>query len=73
VSPSAPSNGSVISAIYHLGDRHQRTWPTAADIARYLEADESQVLACLRALRSQRLFRDRRRKGQRVWMPWGEA
>jgi hypothetical protein len=73
VSASTVSNGNVISAIYHLGDRHQRTWPTAADIARHLKADESQVLTCLRDLRAQRLMRDRRRKGQRVWMPWEEA
>lgn len=67
------TGASVIRAIYNLGDRGQHTWPTAAKLARYLEADEAQVLEHLRELRTGRIMRDRQRKGQRVWMPWEEA
>lgn len=67
------SSGAVMSAIYHLGDRYTQSWPTAARIAEYLQADEDAVRAHLRSFRTQRLFRDRRRKGQTVWMPWEEA
>lgn len=67
------TNAMVIRAIYDLGDRYSPTWPTAARIASFLEVDEEDVRACLRDLRSRRLFRDRRRKGKTVWVPWEEA
>lgn len=64
------SAGTVIRAIRDLGDRG--TWPTPAEIASYLEADEETVRAHLRELRRQRLFVDRTRDRRRVWMPWNE-
>lgn len=67
------TTASVIRAIYDLGDRHGGRWPTVPDIAGYLRSDEPEVRACLRELRAQRLFTDRRRKGRTVWMPWREA
>ena len=43
---------------------------SAADIARRAELDEARVLAELRMLKSRRIVRDRRRRGERLWEPW---
>jgi hypothetical protein len=65
----------VIRAIYDLQRREgpQSVWPTAERIADYLRAPVGDVLARLRDLKGERLFTDRRRKGERVWMPWSET
>lgn len=59
---------TVIRAINDLGSRG--SWPTPAEIADYLKADEDDVRLHLRQLRSQRLYVDRSRNRRRVWMPW---
>lgn len=65
------STASVIGAAY---EAHRRgRWPTIEEIADYLETDAETVRALLLDARRRRLFRDRRRDGKRVWMPWGEA
>lgn len=68
---------TVISAVWQLGYRHgasvgdhRSRWPTETEIAEYLNVDVAIVRPLLRELRDNRLFRDRRRQGRRVWMPW---
>jgi hypothetical protein len=65
-------SATVIRAVHELGDR-TNGWPTAERIADYLRAPTGDVLALLRDLKAARIVTDRRRKGQRVWMPWSEA
>lgn len=71
----APSKANVMSAIWTLRGQSggRSTWPTAERIANHLRADVVDVVPLLRSLRSQRLFTERQRGGQRVWMPWDEA
>lgn len=64
------SAAAVIRAARDIGARG--SWPTPTEIADHLEADEKAVRTQLRELRTERLFRDRRRNGRTVWMPWGE-
>lgn len=61
---------AVMHAVYTLGRNRHPTWPTAQEIADWLEAPEPEVLGILRDLKGQRLFRDRTRQKRRVWMPW---
>lgn len=63
---------AVISAVYALHERHG-DWPTAEAIADYLEVNVRLVLPHLHGLKDERIFRDRRRRGKRAWMPWGES
>lgn len=64
------SSHAVMRAVYDLG---RSKWPTAPEIAAYLETDETEVRAKLLDLKRQRIFRDRRRHNRRVWMPWGSV
>lgn len=66
------SEKAVIQALYDLHERHGR-WPTAGDVAAYLELDEHAARRALLSLRRARIFRDRQREGVRVWMPWRET
>jgi hypothetical protein len=71
----APSSASVIRAVHALRGQEgaRSTWPTAKRIADHLRADEADVLRHLRSLRNQRIFTERQRRGEKVWMPWDEA
>jgi hypothetical protein len=66
---------AVIRALYDLQgqDGPRTTYATAERIASYLKADVQLVLPILRDLKDRRLFTDRQRRGERVWMPWREA
>ncbi len=66
---------TVISAVWalNLGPTSRYPWPTAEHIAKHLKTEEAVVLGHLRDLKAQRLMKDRRRKGERVWMPWSEV
>lgn len=58
----------VLRALYHL---HGEIAPIAAGtIASYLKCDEALVLSRLRALKKQRIVKDVRRKGERLWTTW---
>lgn len=60
---------TVISAVWSLHSARAR-WPTAAEVAVYLEAPEADIRKLLRELKAARLFRDRRRSNRVVWGPW---
>lgn len=60
---------SVISAVHTLGSRNVEA-PTAAEIAKYVRAEEEDVLVILRSLKRRGIFDDRRRAGARRWFPW---
>jgi hypothetical protein len=66
---------TVIRAIHDLRRQEgaRSIWPTANQIAAYLRAPTEDVAACLEELKAERIFTDRRRKGERVWMPWSET
>jgi Mn-dependent DtxR family transcriptional regulator len=59
----------VLRGLYDIRDR-TREPVMAAEIAEHMRLDEQDVLAELRELKNQRLVRDRRRRGVRVWEPW---
>jgi Mn-dependent DtxR family transcriptional regulator len=61
----------VIRAVWELHDRGTAT--TVEAIAKYLEVPESEVREELNALKANRIFDQRMRKGKRVWLPWVEA
>ena len=63
---------TVLHAVYDLTERHDRP-PSAQEIADYLEADKDDVLAHLRELQRKRIFRERRRRSERVWTRWDGA
>ena len=65
-------SSSVMGAVYTLHRRLGR-WPSAKEIAGYLEVDRTAVAPLLADLRDRRLFRDRQRSGIKVWMPWEES
>ena len=71
---SAVTRQQVLRAIYRLEgfDRGRKTWPTSSAIARHLEAEQREVRKLLLGLRRDRSIIDRVRKGEQVWMPWGE-
>lgn len=60
---------TVMSAIHELY-RSTAHWPTADDIAGYLEVDRAVITPLLRELRDRRLYRSRQRNRRKVWMPW---
>lgn len=61
---------TVIRSLYDLRERTGRD-VTADDVAVHLKTDVDVVLPLLRELKAARIFKDARRKGKRVWMPWG--
>jgi hypothetical protein len=63
---------TVISATHHLHGRFSARGggATAAEIAKHVRAEESDVLVILRHLKARRIFDDRRRGGERRWFPW---
>lgn len=65
------SSGAVIRAVWELHDRQAPA--TVEAIAKYLEVPESEVREELGALKANRIFDERQRKGKRVWLPWAEA
>lgn len=72
MAPKADINTrTVIGAVHELERRNG--WPTAGNIAEYLQAPVNEVLHHLRTLRRQRILDDRQRAGKRVWMPWEEC
>ena len=60
----------VLRALYEVAERQGRAAVSVEDMAAYLKVDEKDVLRELLALRTKRLATDKRRGGQRVWLPW---
>lgn len=59
---------TVIRALRDLGvDRNP---VSAASVASYLKIDEPLALSLLRSLKKQRIVKDVRRKGERLWTGW---
>lgn len=73
---SIVTSPAVIRAIYSMGDRYGRKWPTAEEIAKHLRLNQDDVEASLTGLYRQRLFRSgqRTRDGvkRKEWRPWEE-
>jgi transcription initiation factor IIE alpha subunit len=63
---------AVIRGIYTLHGRSGCA-PTAEEIAEHLKVKVGDVRPLLATLRRQRLFEQRSRRRQKVWMPWGET
>jgi RIO-like serine/threonine protein kinase len=62
------SSGRVLRALYDLrGDSEP---VPASSIAQNLRCTDERVLEHLRNLKNQRIVRDCRRKGARVWTTW---
>lgn len=68
--PGADINSrTVLRALHELGV--ERNPISASAVAAYLKVDEALVLSSLRGLKKQRIVKDVRRKGERVWTKWG--
>lgn len=60
---------AVIRAVYDL--HHDDEWPTIEAVASYLQTTTETAKRQLLELRRKRIMQDRRRGGERRWMPWG--
>lgn len=62
------STRTVLRALYRLRGEHDAV--AASSIATFLKCDEALVLSRLRALKKQRIVKDVRRRGERLWTTW---
>jgi DNA-binding IscR family transcriptional regulator len=65
------STYTVIRTVHNLHDQRGK-WPTVEAVAERLGISADSARELLLELRRARIFRDRRRRGERVWMPWDE-
>lgn len=65
------SEGTVVSALSHMGFYRHGTNITADDLADYLAAPLDTVAPLLRRLHKRRVIRKVQRDKRQVWIPWG--